>query len=103
MRLLIYTAAIAVLLAAYGIRIEQMQGEVRQHHAYVVEHQAELGARIEYLERSVAQIQSLPAPVLLTTVDVELQCVHKIYEDGSVVHLDAEIAHECLRRELGWP
>lgn len=85
MRLLIYTAAIAVILAAFGVRIEQMQGEVRAHHTYVVEHQAELGARIEQVEFRVD----------------ELNCVHFIYEDGSAVHLDAEIALDCLERKLG--
>jgi hypothetical protein len=87
MRLLIYTAAIAVVLFAYGVRIERMQGEVRSNHAYVVEHQAELGARIEELEWKAT----------------ELFCVHYIYEDGSAVHVDAEASIECLNHRLGWP
>lgn len=32
----------------------------------------------------------------------ELNCVHLINEDGSVADLDAEVAFECLHRELGW-
>jgi hypothetical protein len=32
----------------------------------------------------------------------ELNCVHQMYEDGSAMHLDAEIAFQCLHRELGW-
>ena len=32
----------------------------------------------------------------------ELNCVHRLYEDGSAVHVDAETAAECLHRFLGW-
>lgn len=31
----------------------------------------------------------------------ELNCVHYVYEDGSAVHIDAEVAYDCLRRKLG--
>lgn len=68
MRLLIFTAAIAVILFAYGYRINQMQGEVRDNHDRIA----------------------------------ELDCVHYIYEDGSAIHIDAEVALECLKRVLGW-
>lgn len=32
----------------------------------------------------------------------ELNCVHRLYEDGSATHVDAETAAECLHRFLGW-
>ena len=32
----------------------------------------------------------------------ELNCVHRLYEDGSATHVDAETAAECLNRFLGW-
>ena len=87
MRLLIYTAAIAVLLLALGLGITSTDGNVRDSHVYTVEHVAELGARIEFLERRVD----------------ELNCVHFIFEDGSAMHPDAEVAHRCLQTQLGWP
>lgn len=31
----------------------------------------------------------------------ELNCVHYIYEDGDAVHIDAEVALDCLHRKLG--
>ena len=31
----------------------------------------------------------------------ELNCVHYIHEDGDAVHIDAEVALDCLRRRLG--
>lgn len=27
----------------------------------------------------------------------EMNCIHMIYEDGSAIHTDAEVAQECLR------
>jgi hypothetical protein len=33
----------------------------------------------------------------------ELQCVHFVFEDGSAMHPDAEVAHRCLQTQLGWP
>jgi hypothetical protein len=87
MRLLIYTAVIAVLLLALGARLEFTDGDVRENHAYTVEHVSELGTRIELLERRMD----------------EMNCVHFIYEDGSVLHVDGEVAHRCLQTQLGWP
>ena len=67
MRLLIYTAAIVVVLAAYGVLIERMQDEVRAAHysQTVAEHDAELGARIENLERATMGVRYCDAPCVV--------------------------------------
>jgi len=101
MRLLIYTAAIAVLLLTLGWRLASVEADVRENHAYTVEHVAELGARIEVLE----QLNDDHAFVIRnhTRRIREMNCVHFIYEDGSAMHPDAEVAHRCLQTQLGWP
>jgi hypothetical protein len=87
MRLLIYTAAIAVLLLAFGWRITVMQDEINAAHAEV----SDLRAFVNFDQRK--QYRMLR----------ELQCVHFVFEDGSAMHPDAEVAHRCLQTQLGWP
>lgn len=87
MRLLIYTAGWAVLLLALAIRMEVMQGQIDAAPRDV----SELRAFVNFDQRK--QYRMLR----------ELQCVHFVYEDGSAMHPDAEVAHRCLQTQLGWP